>query len=166
MELHHYTTPARARTIATSGLEPRSTLPGTIIPVTFAYLNQAHIAWTAARHDENRGLAALFLLRMDAKAEGTEGLVHLTFEAPAETAVYDNAVLEHGVEAYLMSRRVSGDGTAFMEKPEAAVAETIPPHALTARFVSEAALEELFDEYGFFQRPVPRTQQPFKTQRA
>ena len=162
--LHHYTTPARAESISASGLEPRSTLPGTPIPVTFAYPDEAHIAWPAPRHDENRGLAQLFLLSIDAKAEGHEGLVHITFEAPAQTMVYENAALAHSEEAYLSSRRTIGEELRMI-KPEAAVTEMIPSRALTARFVSPSELDALFDTYGFFQRPVRRTQQPFKRRR-
>jgi hypothetical protein len=150
--LHHYTTPIQARDIETRGLEPRSVLPGTTRPVTLAYLTEAHLAWPSMRHDENPGLAQLFLLSLDAKREGAGGLVEVTFHAPPETMVYDAAALERGVESYLRSRRVAGEDLRFMRKPHAAVTETIEHDALTLRTMTTDELDALFNEYGFFQR--------------
>lgn len=149
--LHYYTTPIRAREIGMEGLRPQHTFPGTTIPVTFAYPAKAHLAWPSRRHDENPGLARLFLLSVDSHVEGTEGLTHITFEAQPGTKVFDRATLKYGVEAYLMSERVLDDTYTSMIKPEAAVIGTIPPEALTLRPIPADEFTTLLKDYGFTQ---------------
>jgi hypothetical protein len=151
--LHTYVTPAQAQHIEHTGaLEPDSLLPGTDIPVLFAFPDKAHLAWNSMRHDENPGLAKLLLLRLRAEEEGAETLVHFTFEAPAQTTIYDRSALERGNDAYHASARPLEHGTLFMVKPEAAIRDTIPKHVLTANVLDAQAIDDLFDAYGFYQR--------------